>query len=243
MKKIFVSKKQKMIVRVLSFFLLVLSILILGSCYTTPNILSSNHVPTEGSGYIYGRFYFLPNEADTLPIEFGESTIGIIVENMDDSKKHSFWLAKKVKDTIQALKGVRTHSKIPDDEIQMIAVPPGNYSVNLIEYLSNEMMPATEDFDMEGYKKDFVVEANSAVYIGDFQGIVGRDYNLLVLSLEKTVNNYDKTTLAALEKYPFLTEANITFVSNMMKINKPTLAALNESFLPEANITFVSNKK
>lgn len=240
MKNVFVSKKQKMIARA---FLLVFSILILGSCFTTLDILSVNHVPTEGSGYIYGQFYFLPDEDDKLQIEFGQSTIGIIVENMDNSKKHSFWLVKKENDAIQALKGVITHSKTPDNEIQMIAVPPGNYSVNLIEYLSNEMMPATENFEMEGYKKDFVVEANTAVYIGDFSGIVGREYNVLVLSLENIVNNYEKTTLAALEKYPFLTEANITFVSNMMKINKPTLAALNESLLSEASIAFVSNKK
>lgn len=200
-------------VKNLSLFFIAFSILMLSSCASMIEspVLSVDYVPTDDNGYIYGRFDLVPPEEELLMIYFGASkmsgndfyfgedpTIGIIVENLDTETQLSFRLEAE------------------EDAIQMLAIPPGNYRIVLLEYLCYEIGPELVEFDMEGYQNDFVVEANTAVYIGDFSGSVGRDYNnILHWSLKPVANNYDETAYDLFRKYPFLRVSGIADVSHM----------------------------
>lgn len=126
--------------------------------------------------WLYLWTFFSSRRGRALQTDFGESTIGIIVTNLDNSRKYSFRLKEKT-------------------TIQMLEVLPGNYRIDLVEYLSSETMPVTENFYMEGYQNDFVVGANTAVYMGDFSGTAERGYNKFAWILDQTANNYNATTL------------------------------------------------
>lgn len=192
-------KKNKTIVKVLSLFAIAFLILILGSCMlvnamlmTRSQTLPNDYVPTEDSSYIYGRFFLAH-----MMHAYNSPSSNIVIKNLDTSKKYSFTMQGKEEETIQIL-----------------PVPPGNYRIELVESLyAGERV--THDFDIGDYQRDFVVGLNTVVYLGDFTVSVVLTSFRVDWVIYPPENKYDETTADAQEKFPFLKEANITFVSNM----------------------------
>lgn len=204
MKKIFIFKETKVAVKGLSLFVIAASVLFLGSCvYMTPmQVLEPDHVPIDGDGYIYCRFF-----TEDRNFSDDNNTIGVVVQNIDTLEKYNF-LMKLDKDAA----------------IQMSAVPPGKYRMDSFEGITTMgEAHSVDEFDFEGYQRDFVVEPNTAVYLGDFSGTVDESIrssgNMIIHNVMSEyyspIDNYRETTLDIQEKYPFLNESNIPFVSNM----------------------------
>ncbi len=174
------------------------------SCATQTALLSKATALEDGQGYLYGNFE--GTHIDTNMFGFKFSTIGIVVEDVDTEKTYGFIL------------------KHHENRLQIIEVPPGNYRLKEIEYLYvNELgayaVSSTEAFDIDWYSTDFTVQANTAIYLGDFFGTasssnvgnyISRSWNLTKIS-----DSFELTTEQLKNDYPSFIENSITFVSNI----------------------------
>ncbi len=193
--------------RVQTYCFLALMFVLSGCVSFTPSYISyEDDVHEDGTGYIYGRFSTLPMTEGGVSImyhapvsefledyHFGYPTFSIAIDG------NAFFFG---------LEG--------NDMIQMMPVQPGTYTIEAIEQLSYEDGQEVFPFEVAGYNNEIVVEPNTAVYIGDFSGTLGRNYdNDLVWDFHNPENNYEKTTLELREKYSLLDESNISFSSTM----------------------------
>ncbi len=182
---------------------------LLGSCVSfTPSYISyEDDVHEDGMGYIYGRFSTLPMTEGGVSILYNAPVSEYLEDYYFGYPKFSLVIGDNA-----FFYGLEA-----DEMVQMMAVRPGTYSIDAIERLSYEELNLEPlDFDVVGYNNEIIVEPNTAVYIGDFSGTHGRDYdNELVWDVTNPVNNYDQTTAELREKYSLLEDSNITFTSNM----------------------------
>ncbi len=193
-------------------YVLVVVMLFSGCASYTP-LLSVSDSLEDGVGYLYGNFE-LTSFNDALFAE--NNSIGIVLENTDTKERYSF-----------AFDG-------PDNELQIIEVEPGNYSLKGIEYLSDTdfgyIASDMEDFDLDWYNKEFIVNPNTAVYLGNFRGsstttYISSNMSNTSWSLMVPFDNFEVTTEKLKESYPNFVEKNIMFVSNitMPEAEKPTI--------------------
>ncbi len=201
MKKNFAKK-----LRIVCFFLVVVVVFIGCVSFTPSNISYEDDVHEDGMGYIYGRFRTLPMLEGGIsmlfhaPVSeyledyyFGYPTFSLVVD------KNAFFF------------GLDDYT-----EVQMMPVKAGTYSIDAIEYLSYEEGQESFPFEVSNYNNEIVVKPNTAVYIGDFSGTLGRNYdNDLVWDFHGPVSNFEKTTADLKEKYSLLSDSNISFSSIM----------------------------
>lgn len=193
--------------------LLALVVVLFTACATQSVVFETTDSHLEGNGYVYGNFDLSVYVEDVLlktPLE----TVGIIIENVETEETFSF-----------ILKGDNEDSNL------ISPVTPGNYSVKEVEYLSANDFGVLQtrdrgDFDLEGYKTDFVVEPNTAMYLGDFVAESNRLGSLISWTLDYPTYNFINTTKRIKEKYTQLEENNIIFVSNL-KASKTSSGMIN----------------
>ncbi len=171
-------------------------------CATQSVMLSSNDSLSEEEGCIYGQFGLIDYDKDFI---FGNPlvTSNIVVENIVTEKKYGFRLQGE-----------------ENDDLQVLAVPAGQYIVKEIEYLGKNDLGAwvtkkSKDFKITNYENSFTVDQNTAVYLGDFFGTAHYDWGNLSWNVFPPVNSFEETTKELKEKYPLFVENSTNFVSHI----------------------------
>lgn len=175
---------------------IILFIALLSACATKisdTQILTDDYALNAESGCIYGNFVLLSED--------NGYAILLSIKNVDTGEDFVFRLASE-------------QEKI----LQVISVVPGNYRVESIYYVNDKnQVQAVLDFSLppEQYTRDFVVEAYSAVYVGDYSGVIDVQSGEAYFSLKVPENYYAETTEKFKEVYPRLASSVIDFSSNM----------------------------
>ncbi len=196
---------------------------------------------TDGSAYIYGRFFLSQMNRSGLEDD-GNPLYGLIVKNIDTDEEFIF-----------VLEGVANATT------QLAAVPPGTYRIESLNRLyedGNEIIPIrpvvmdltlgvsdekraeaeearandddytlSETFDaaVANYNREFTVEKNSALYLGDF--ILSYNYYVqnggnIIYYYTSTqtfppLDRYDETTESLYARFPYMKDESIEYSSNM----------------------------
>ncbi len=200
MKELFTRKRV-----VVCVFLAV--VFMLGGCISfTPSYISyEDDVHEDGMGYIYGRFSTLSLKEGGVSISFNAPVTEYLEDYYFGYPKFSLVIGDNA----------FFYGTEADEMVQMMPVRPGTYTIDSIELLTYEEFNVDPlAFEAEGYNNNIVVEPNTAIYIGDFSGNHGRNYdNELVWDVNEPANNYDKTTVELKEKYSLLSDSDISFTS------------------------------
>ncbi len=188
--------------------LLLLLAFSLGGCisFTPSQVLYEDDIHEDGVGYIYGRFSTLPMKEGGVPILYNSPVDEFLEDYYFGYPKFSLVIGDNA-----------FFYNIREDEmVQVMAVRPGTYTLDSIEYLNYEEPIEPTVVEFASYNNEIVVGENEAVYIGDFSGVLGRNYdNYVIWEVNDPENNYEKTTDELKEKYSFLGQTDISFSSHI----------------------------
>ncbi len=205
---------------------------------------------TGDRGYVYGRFFKAMRFADELDKAYENDVLyGITVENVETEKRFVFVMESSSKATVQMASLVPgtyrivTLSKMYQDGEEIIASDGTDYRVGVSEEEKEETEKEAAEDDiytlseafnvmLSGYEREFVVEPNKAVYLGDFvmmynlyintYYIGNTRYTQYVFSDDTfpPLDRFDETTSALYERYPDMKDENIEYSSHMENVTR-----------------------
>lgn len=160
--------------------------------------LVDNKELDRNTGYVFGRFS-----------KGSDNYIGVYIKNLETKKDVYIEFNKMTYDNFKIggtqddfNKGMENVQK---ESISVIALIPGKYKISAIQLASEKRNLKEEKFNPE-----FVVNANDAVYIGDWSGMENGGNQIMINSIS---NKYEYTKKGLLLRNSVFQDCN--FVSSL----------------------------
>ncbi len=221
-----------------TLIVLVNILFIMATVYTIDyGLMDIDDTLNDDAGYVYGNFELVTYEGALIP---SSATIGVVIENVDTEDDHSFILKNK------------------KDMLQVMKLEPGNYKITQVEYLSkgsfnSYITKKKEPFDVnfKWYNSEFTVKSNTALYLGDFEGMtynsVSKSTGTLYSNSQSYTNYQIKSPAEGFSKatddlkmlYPAFDSISLDFVSNIKTLEDRGFINIKNIMTPEDYSVFL----